>query len=431
VSNPAAPALLIMSELKMITRHLRLVDYAREVGHLPVLVFSLGPDSAMLRALMADPDHPLSRLGGLHQVAEPSAAGVLAALPELADRYDIHGVLSCGEFYVEPAGMLAHVLSLPGTGWPAAAISRNKLLQRYALAQWSPRWRAVPPAARARARDWDWDWGGPLVVKPTTRMSSSGVQRVRSPADLGVVLDGYPATETVLVERCVSGPEFSVETLVQDGEPAWCGITRKETNEDGGRHFTELAHTVPADRLAPERAAELASVNLAVLRRLDFRDGVTHAEYRLTDGGPVLMEVACRIPGGGISALWRLATGASMEERLVDLALGTRIEYPRPRRRARHVFLGHPHGRLADVRCPGTTVSWTSRDHRWPALDPVAANTPGRSCAVLVSKLPGDELGALVDGNARSVSLVVDAPLSDDINELSRKASGDIDVVVC
>jgi biotin carboxylase len=430
VSKAAGPALLIMSELKMIIRHLRLVEHAQELGHIPVLVFSLAPDSAELRALMADPDHPLSRLGGLHRVAEPSAAGVLAALPELADRYDIRGVLSCGEFYVEPAGMLAHVLGLPGTGWPAAAISRNKLLQRYALARWSPRWRAVPPAARACAHDQDWEWGGSLVVKPATRMSSSGVQRVRSPADLGVVLASYPANETLLVERCVSGPEFSVETLVQDGEPVWCGITRKETNEEGGRHFTELAHTVPADGLAPEEATELTSANLAVLRRLDFRDGVTHAEYRLTDGGPVLMEVACRIPGGGISALWRLATGASMEERLVDLALGTRIEYPRPRRRARHVFLDHPHGHLADVRCPGTVVSWTLRDHRWPPLDPVAADAAARSCAVLVSKLPGDELGALVDGDARSVSLIVDAPLSDDINELSRRARDGIAVVV-
>ncbi|ALG09664.1 ATP-grasp domain-containing protein [Kibdelosporangium phytohabitans] len=425
-----APALVIMTGLKMIIRHLRLVEYARELDVVPIMVFSAGGDLKRLRELTGQPDHPLSGLGELWPVPDSTVGGVLGSVQDLLERYDVRGVLSCGEYFVEPAAALADVLGLPGPGWSAAASSRNKLLQRYALPDHSPGWRVIHPSARSSVAGLELPWNGPLVVKPVGRMSSSGVRQLASAADLAAAVGGYPADETLLIEQRVVGAEFSVESLVQGGEPRWSGITGKSTNEDGGGTFVEMSHTIPPVGLPAADAAELTKVNAEVLRRLEVRDAITHAEYRVGDRGVTLMEVALRVPGDGISVLWHLATGASMEERIVDLAIGRDVSYPEPVRRGRHVYLDHPHGTLVDVRADGTPVSWTTRDERWPRLHATDRDAPPRSCAVLVSKVPGDELGTIADSDARSASVLVDAPLDADIDEVTAAACDGVEIIV-
>ncbi|GHJ37201.1 ATP-grasp domain-containing protein [Streptomyces sp. TS71-3] len=423
------PALVIMTSLKMIIRNLRLVEYAKESGVTPVLLFTQGGDEKRLRELMADPGHPLSALGDLCPVADPSPASTIAGVQPVLRRYDVQGVLSCGEYYVEAAGVLAHLLGLPGSGWPAAAVSRNKMFQRTALPDLSPRWQAIHPGDRD-GLDLSADaWPGPVVLKPVSRMSSSGVRALDSVDEVAGAVAGYPEHETLLVEERVSGPEYSVESLVQGGEPIWSGITEKLTNETGGPTFTEMRHTVPAPEPAPGHFAELSRVHAEVLRRLGFRDGIAHAEYRVTEDRVVLMEVAFRIPGDGISALWGLATGGSVEERLVDLALGRPTSYPEARRRVRHLFLDHPHGTLVDIRSKGAEVSWTTSDERWPELPPAEPGAAPRCCAVMTPRVPGDRLGPIVDSGERSVSVIVDAPLDADIDAVAERAAEDVEII--
>ncbi|HEU5470962.1 MAG TPA: ATP-grasp domain-containing protein [Actinophytocola sp.] len=422
-------ALLIMTELKMIIRHLRIVEYARELGLVPVMVFSRADDLGRLRELAADPGHALSGLGELWPVPDVSVSAVLGSVPSLTDRYRVRGVISCGEYFVEAAAALAEALGRPGPGWSAAASSRNKLLQRCRLPEHSPRWRLIHPSARATVADLDWDWGGTLVVKPTGRMSSSGVREVAAPDELAGVVGDYPAGETLLVEHRVVGPEYSVESLVADGVLRWSGITAKRTNE-GGTTFVEMSHLVPAPGLPAARAEELVRVNAEVLRRLGVRDAVTHAEYRCAGAGAVLMEVAVRVPGDGISVLWTLATGSSFEDRIVDVALGREVSYPRPVRRAGHVYLDHPIGTLVDVHGGDVPVSWTTRDERWPRLRVASPDAPPRRCAVLVSKLPGARLGHIVDSDARTASVLLDAPLGADIDAAARAAGTGVRIVV-
>jgi hypothetical protein len=424
-----------MTELKMLSRHLRVVQYARELGITPIMLFCQAGDAARLEKLRADPAHPLNALGGLWKLTDRTVDGVLAGVQDLVTRYEVRGVISCGDRYVEPAGALAHLLRLPGTGWPAARISRNKLFQRYALPAYSPRWRAVEPCAREKISMTGYEWAGfdlagPLVVKPTSRWGSSGVQKLSSPAALTAAVRGYPDDEIVLAEERVTGPEFSVESLIQDGTIIWSGITRKQTTEGYASTFVEMAHTVPAGGLTEEQQSALLAASADILRILGVRNGIAHAEYRLAEQGVVLMETALRVPGDGITQMWDLATGGSIDERIVDIAIGRETTYPRPRRRVRHVFVQHPEGTLIDVLCPGTPVSWTARDFRWPAIEPVSCHAPSRSCAVLVSKLPGDRLGPIVDSDARSASVIVDAALDEDIEQIAERACGEIRIVV-
>ncbi|GAA4891698.1 hypothetical protein GCM10023237_07150 [Streptomyces coeruleoprunus] len=303
------------------------------------------------------------------------------------------------------------------------------MLQRLAAPALAPRWTQVGPEARGAALDGDDDTLArlvgdvplPAVLKPAGRMSSSGVRAVESLAELRTELAQYPQDETLLLEERARGAEYSVEALVCSGETVWAGITAKDTNECATRYFTETGHTSPAPALGAADEARLLDANARLLDAIGFGTGMSHAEFRLGPDGAVLMEVAVRPPGDAITKLWHLATGRPLEPALLDLALGERPLVAPQRRRARQVYLDHPHGELADVVCDDAPVSWITRDGAWPEFVPTTSDAPPRLCAVIVTRDTGDTLGDLTDSGGRAVSIVVDAPGDEDIHAVAER----------
>ncbi len=421
-------AFLFMGDLVIVARQARLIAEAHARGLAPLLVVTPHTPAERLAACRADPTHPLAKLAEVVEVPDATVQDVLPGIQPLLRAYDVQGVICVGDFFVEPAGITAHCLGLPGAGAGASRMARNKLLQRTALPDLSPDFQVVTPAGRSEV-----DASAirfPVVVKPTGRFSSLGVHRVDDAERLAEVLRGYEPDEVVLIEQLVTGPEFSVESLVQDGEIIWSGITAKQTNEATSTSFTEMGHTSPAEYLAVADEKLLLQANIDVLHRIGFADGISHAEFRLSDGAPVLMEVATRLPGGGITFLWELATGAPIEPVMVDLALGRPVKYPQPQRRARQVYLDHPTGRLRDVTSTAAEVSWVERDDRWPYPEPVDRDDPPAARAVLVTQHPGTLLGPQIDGEQRSGSVLFDAPLDVPTEPLAARFLSEVTVVV-
>ncbi len=412
------PAVIIVTDLVVLSKHLSLVAETQRRGLTPLFVFGPETPAAPLARHRADPRHPLPYEAELVHVDDTSLDTLLLAVQPWLRRHDITAVLNVGEVFVESAGALAQTLGLPGPGAHAARVCRHKMLQRLAVPRLAPRWRPIDPADHAPADDEDLY---PAVLKPVGRMSSSGVRAVDDPAALRAELPHYPARELLLLEERVHGAEFSVESLVHDGTVVWAGITAKRTNEDGTSFFTETGHTSPAPGLRPQDEQRLLDANAELLHAIGFGSGMSHAEFRLTGDRAVLMEVAARPPGDAITRLWHLATGRPLEPALVDLALGIRPEPRTVRRRAHQIYLEHPHGILREVEADGLPVLWVTEDGRWPELSPTAADAPARACAVVVSRHRGELLGDIADSGQRSVSLVVDGPLDEDIDAAAAK----------
>lgn len=400
-----APAVIVMSDLAALARqHLLIADIA-ERGLVPLVLVGPVTDLARLTGYVANSAHPLSRIAAVRQVPDAMIDSVLSSVQDWIANFDVRGVICAGEVFVDAAGFLCEALNLPGPGAWAARVCRDKVMQRIVLRNCGPSWRAFAPYERNTAAAEVF----PSVVKPAGRMFSSGVIRVTDDAELRAALSAYGPDETILVEELVTGPEFSVEALVHRGELIWSGVTAKITNEDSGPYFTEIGHTCPA-KLPPEQTNALIAANAAVLRTLRFGSGITHAEYRLQNGRPVLMEVAARLPGDAIMMLWHLATGQLLEPAMVDLALGVRPAYPAPNRRAVQRFVHHQPGRLRDVRYPGQTVSWIVDDGYWPTVTPSDPQAAARCVSVMVGLPRGAELGPLNESNGRSASVIVDLP---------------------
>lgn len=420
-------AVLFMGDLAVFARQARLFDAAWSRGYTPLVVVSENTDLDRLEEVRRDRTHALASVADVVQVPDARPATVLAAVRGLVSRYDIRGVMSVGEVFVEPVGVLADCLGLPGAGSAASLICRDKVLQRMAAPHYAPRWQVVPFAQRPAFTLAGDEF--PVVVKPAGRFYSSGVKRVSDQLDLTATLATYAREETVLVESLVVGREFSVEALVQNGEVLWSAVTGKETNQHVGPYFTETSHTCPAV-LDTEDAQALLAAHADVVRAVRFQDGITHGEYRMTDDGVVLMEIAARLPGDAITFLWELATGQPIEPVMLDLALGLPTSYPPPRRRARQRFVDHPHGVLADVTADGLPVSWPSRDDRWPRLEPRQAAAPPEARGVLVARAPGDRLGVQVDSEQRSACVIVDGPLDGDLDAVTSAAVARVRVTV-
>ncbi|MFJ2708664.1 acetyl-CoA carboxylase biotin carboxylase subunit family protein [Streptomyces sp. NPDC087428] len=411
------PAVIVITDLVVLAKHLRLLDAAGRRGVTPLFVFGPETPAEELARHRGDPEHPLSAIPDedLRHLADTSLETLLHGVtPWLRDR-SVRAVLNVGEVFVEAAGALAQTLGLPGPGTHAALVCRNKVLQRMATPGLAPHWTLLQPGRTRPADGWDLY---PAVLKPASRMSSSGVRAVHEPGGVPPLLPDYGPAELLLLEERVVGREYSVETLVRDGEVLWSGITAKDTNESGTSFFTETGHTSPAPDLTPAQEELLLQANNEFLRAVRFGTGMCHAEFRLTARERViLMEAAARPPGDAITRLWRLATGMDLDAALLDLALGAEPATAPPRRRAKQVYLDHPRGLLAGVTAGDVPVHWVGEQGRWPDLPPLPSDVPPRSHAVLVSRHRGDLLGDQSDSQGRSVSVVLDGPLDADLDK--------------
>jgi hypothetical protein len=164
------------------------------------------------------------------------------------------------------------------------------------------------------------------------------------------------------------------------------------------------------------------------------RDGIVHGEFRLAGDRVVLMEVNARLPGDSIPTLYRLATGASLEAALVQIALGEPASYPAPRRYARQVYLEHPPGVLKNVSVEpalGTQPVWLSDVSLRP--EPAAELAPDAQAAlrlVTVIKQRGDVLAPITDSRDRAVTFVIDAASPADLDACERAVRAGITVEV-
>jgi hypothetical protein len=422
MSSPSLPrAFILTGSLLAVCRAPRYLSELRERG-LRVLLITSAAWRAEAERASGDPDHPLADVediafvdGDVRHEGSLLAGSVAAALA-WRRRYEVVGAYAVGETMVEPTGLIADALGLPGPGLRATRVCRSKYLQRWYLPEFSP--------LVAFAGDDLSHVPFPAVVKPSGRHSSSGVVCVENAAELPAALAGYGEQETVLVEEKVVGPEYSVESLVQHGKTIFASVTRKDTNDRGGRHFVELAHTVPSDH--PHVSELLLDANQRVLDALDVRDGITHAEWRVVAAGgrAVLMEIAARPPGDGLCSLYELATGEPLEPEVLRVALGEHAHYPSPRRHTRQVFLEHVEGVLEDVVVdwPGVTPEWVGEAGVWQQPEPLPADAPAALRAVHVHKDRGAVLGPIACSEDRAVTFFADAPTAAELDELTEGA---------
>jgi biotin carboxylase len=330
------------------------------------------------------PDHLLT----LDFTRPDEAAETVAAL---ARRRPIDAVVPVDDLTTVAAAAIAARLGLPANPVAAVARTRNKYRMREALGAAglpSPTYRrltlAHDPATAARRVTY------PCVLKPTILSASRGVIRADDEAGfvaafrrIAAILEspevaalGEGADE-ILVEGFLPGREVALEGLLVDGVLHVLALFDKPDPLDGP-FFEETLYVTPSRLPAAVQSAITDRTGRAAAA-LGLREGPVHAELRVNEAGPWLIELAARSIGGLCSRTLRFGTGLTLEDIILARALGLPVaSLARERRPAGVMMLPIPragvleavHGQAEAKAVPGVEeVAITA--HRGQLLVPL------------------------------------------------------------
>jgi biotin carboxylase len=261
-----------------------------------------------------------------HPVESADRAAAFAA------KWPVDAVVGVDEGSVVTA---AHVAERLGTARrnPVDAVeaTRDKRLLRQRLSvagMAQPRFVALDVDATASSLDDAIHAVGlPCVVKPVDLAASRGVIRADSPAELkaavhrvGEMLRTICAegvTPPLLIEAYVEGVEVAVEGLVREGILEVIAVFDKP-DPLTGPFFEETLYIAPS-RLDGTAQCAVGGTVQAAIAALGLRHGPVHAEVRVSEGRPVVIEIAARSIGGLCSQVVRLiCDDAPDEERSLE-----------------------------------------------------------------------------------------------------------------
>ncbi len=260
------------------------------------------------------------------------------AIVEFAKHYPIRAVVSADDDGAILAAMAAAALGLPHSGVDAVVAARNKHRMREVLAA------AGVPSPRSELVSIDEEPHDvarrvvfPCVVKPLFLSASRGVIRADDPAQFAgafrrltailrrpeVAAEGGPLAQQVLVETFIPGIEVALEGLLSEGKLRMLALFDKPDPLEGP-FFEETIYVTPSRLPAPLQQAIAACTEDAVTA-LGLQRGPVHAELRLNDQGPWILEIAPRSIGGLCSRALRFGEGISLEELILRDAMGLEV----------------------------------------------------------------------------------------------------------
>lgn len=251
------------------------------------------------------------------------------AMLKIARDEHVDGVIHpCSEVSMAVMGRINDELGLSGISREQAICATNKHLMRKAFEKGN-----APSPKSILAQDSEDAWNRlqnefdtDAILKPSRNSGSRGIAKVSRDMDKGDFIRAYDEAlsqsrdHSVLIEQFIEGPEFSIEMIVWRGDIHVLTVTDKKTT--GAPHFVELGHNQPSC-FSDADVETLKDAAIAGVRALGVNNCACHAEAKLMNGKPYLMEVGARLGGDFISTeLTHLSTGIDMVAAAIDVALG-------------------------------------------------------------------------------------------------------------
>ncbi len=228
-----------------------------------------------------------------------------------AHQSPIDAILALGDRPILTAAHAAPALGIPYNSPESVEVARDKLRQREVLraaglpvpAFFSFRLSEDPRVVSARARY-------PCVVKPLLLAASQGVIRANNEAEFIAAVQRVqsllesaeiqalrqPGNNRLLVEQYIPGGEVSVEGLLTHGRLRVLAIFDKPDPLEGP-YFEETIYVTPS-RLPGNVQVRIEERLAQTVRALGLTHGPLHAEFRINDAGPWVLEAQPRPIGG-------------------------------------------------------------------------------------------------------------------------------------
>jgi hypothetical protein len=139
-----------------------------------------------------------------------------------------------------------------------------------------------------------------------------------------VAAQGGALAKQILVEGYIPGVEVALEGLLTKGELRVLALFDKPEPLEGP-FFEETIYVTPSRLPAPVQESIMACTAEAVAA-LGLKHGPVHAELRVNEEGPWILEIAPRSIGGLCSRALRFGEGISLEELILRHAMGLEVD---------------------------------------------------------------------------------------------------------
>ncbi len=274
--------------------------------------------------------------------------GSVQAIVAFARKKPLAAIISVDDSASELAARASAVLGLAHNSPEAAEAARDKLIMRRLMSSGGvpcPLFRDFPldgdPAQFADQMSY------PCVLKPRRLSGSRGVIRANNPSEFVTVFqrlkkilrqEGFDEhTHTFLVEDFIPGREVALEGLLTHGQLKVLALFDKPDPLDGP-FFEETIYVTPS-RFDEEVQQSIARCVATAARALGLREGPVHAELRVNDQGPWMLEIAGRSIGGLCSTVLEFSSGMCLEELILRHAVGEEVSAIEREQRAAGVMM--------------------------------------------------------------------------------------------
>lgn len=232
------------------------------------------------------------------------------AITNIAGSRAIDRVVGLDEFDVMTAARAREHLQMPGMSSSHALRFRDKLSMRNIASQAGiPCPEFIGVFNKNEVERFLSDVEPPLIVKPRYEVSAFGIRKCETVNDVWDVLtelDGrnnwrdHPSQ--FVVERFIKGNVYHVDSVVENGKVAACGVSQYGTPPFSVTHYGGVFTSSIVSYKAKERK-ELEKLNQQLISAFKYDRGVSHAEFLHSeaDGKFYLLEIACRVGGAYIA----------------------------------------------------------------------------------------------------------------------------------
>ena len=263
-----------------------------------------------------------------------SIADAVQTIVDFAYQHPLDAILSVDDSASELAAHACAALGLSHNSPQASVAARDKFLMRTLMSAGGTPcpvfrrfWLSDDPAWIAEQVTY------PCVLKPQRLSGSRGVIRANTTDEFVsafqrlkrfLLQEGYSEQETsFLVEDFIPGCEVAVEGLLTHSELRVLAIFDKPDPLDGP-FFEETIYVTPS-RLSTRVQQDIARCVTTAATSLGLHEGPVHAELRVNERGPWMLEIAGRSIGGLCSTILEFGAGMGLEEMILRHAVGLEI----------------------------------------------------------------------------------------------------------
>lgn len=326
----------------------------------------------------------------------------------VANKYNVSAIVTAATD--KPLVMMARVakeLKLPFYSKEAAEWSTDKFQMKQRFLE------GGVPCARGRLihnSEEAQELNFPLICKPRDNSGSRGVKLCRSLSELDSCIKEalvVSKLDTVLVEEFIEGREFSIESLHYDGKSEVIQFTEKKTTEFP--YNVELAHKQPAN-LTDDQRNQISDIISKIASCMHFENCPSHTELKVNDRGIFVIETSPRLGGDYItSTLTPLSTGINLEDQLLHIALGEKVNTisGRVNKASGVCFFSYPEGEVKAISSEISEVAKLPHIHDFELKLKV-----------------GDHVNQITSSLNRYGQFIVDGDTREEVDELIDKYEG-------